>query len=346
MMISSVSQRLVAPTTPVKAWSRQGRLAVQASSGNDLATVDRRGALVAGGVLLSSLAVPELATADTFNFTIAPEKLSAGQAKAQRQEVQDRTERILATTLTAADAPAAMRLVFNDAGTYDYATRTGGLDGSIVMDEELKRPENASLKPLVEKLKEVKKTVDEQNAASNQAPISWSDLLVLTARLAVSKEWRVQKRKRTASDQDAALLQTAFGADWPVRLGRVDSNTPGEPNRIPQADASVEDIRSFLLQLGAKPEGGFGYKPPFYERPGFLMYTAAQPDPTKAEEYLATEPEFAVWKDNYDKSRKTLTRTNYEVDFITYFTRLTSLGAKFDTLAYLRPVVVKSKGGL
>jgi len=168
----------------------------------------------------------------------------------------------------------------------------------------------------------------------------------------------VGQRKRTSSEEEATLLATAFGSDWPVRLGRVDSNVPGPAGKIPQADASVEDIRSFLLQLGAKPEGGFGYKPPFYERPGFLMYTAAQSDPAKAEEFLATDPEFAKWKINYDKSKRTITRTSddasvaqrrltvcldYEVDFVTYFTRLTSLGAKFDKQAYLRPVVVKSK---
>ena len=36
--------------------------------------------------------------------------------------------------LTAADAPLAMRLVFNDAGTFDYTAETGGLDGSIVLE--------------------------------------------------------------------------------------------------------------------------------------------------------------------------------------------------------------------
>ena len=59
--------------------------------------------------------------------------------------------------------------------------------------EELNRSENAMLKPLVAKLKDIKTTVDEKNAANGQGPISWADLLVLTARLAVSKEWRVQK---------------------------------------------------------------------------------------------------------------------------------------------------------
>jgi L-ascorbate peroxidase len=55
---------------------------------------------------------------------------------------------------------------------------------------------------------------------------------------------------------------------------------------------------------------------------------------------LASEsPEFAKWKLDYDRSRLTVTRTNYEVDFITAFTKLTQLGTKFDpvrTVIHLR----------
>ncbi len=37
-----------------------------------------------------------------------------------------------------------------------------------------------------------------------------------------------------------------------------------------------------------------------------------------------------------------LVRTDYEVDFITYFTRLcgTKMGAKFDDIAYLQPIQI------
>jgi hypothetical protein len=34
--------------------------------------------------------------------------------------------------LSAADAPAAVRLALYDAATFDYATKTGGMDGSII----------------------------------------------------------------------------------------------------------------------------------------------------------------------------------------------------------------------
>lgn len=51
----------------------------------------------------------------------------------------------------------------------------------------------------------------------------------------------------------------------------------------------------------------------------------------KYEEMLAADSEeFAKWKLDYDRSRRTVTRTNYEVDFITAFTKLTNLGAKYD----------------
>lgn len=60
--------------------------------------------------------------------------------------------------LVAADAPSCMRLMLNDAGTYDPATKTGGLDGSIILSsEELARPENAGLGPVVDKIKKAKK---------------------------------------------------------------------------------------------------------------------------------------------------------------------------------------------
>lgn len=113
-----------------------------------------------------------------------------------------------------------------------------------------------------------------------------------------------------SSDQDAVFVSQAFGAAWPVKIGRLDSGVVGPASKIPQLDASVEEIKTYLLGLGAKPEGGFAYKPPFYERPGFMMYTAAQPDPQAAEDYLATDPAFGVWKKEYEKSKKTLTRTS------------------------------------
>ena len=47
--------------------------------------------------------------------------------------LQTRAEAELKKVLTDADAPACLRLLLNDAGTFDLATKTGGCDGSIVL---------------------------------------------------------------------------------------------------------------------------------------------------------------------------------------------------------------------
>merc|ERR1712182_179812 len=44
------------------------------------------------------------------------------------------------------------RLVLHDAITYDPSTKTGGFSGSIRFADELKRPENVGLAPVVSKL--------------------------------------------------------------------------------------------------------------------------------------------------------------------------------------------------
>ena len=130
-----------------------------------------------------------------------------------------------------------------------------------------------------------------------------------------------------------------------------------------------------MKKLGTRSDVGTGFfaaKPVFWERPAFVIWTAAQPDPAKAEADLAAaDPTFAQVKEKYDKSRRTVTRTgaytvpawesvnplhqffvkltstqcataDYEVDFITYFTRLTGsqLGATFDPDYYVTDTLV------
>ena len=49
---------------------------------------------------------------------------------------------------------------------------------------------------------------------------------------------------------------------------------------------------------------------------------------------MNSDPSYEEWLKKYQKSRRTVTRTDYEVDFIDAFTRLASL-ASFDPDAYL-----------
>jgi L-ascorbate peroxidase len=47
--------------------------------------------------------------------------------------LQKRAQQELKKVLTSADASSCVRLLLNDAGTYDQATKTGGADGSVVL---------------------------------------------------------------------------------------------------------------------------------------------------------------------------------------------------------------------
>lgn len=49
----------------------------------------------------------------------------------------------------------------------------------------------------------------------------------------------------------------------------------------------------------------------------YLIWTAAQPDPVAAEAALvASDPTFDQWKKKYDTSKRTVTRTDYEVCYM------------------------------
>lgn len=307
------------------------------SADSDGAGIRRRDALLAGGfVATAGVVVPAIPPAAAGE--LPAESLSVANKRALKADMQARAERELAKVLTGADAPQCMGLVFNDAGTYDIATGTGGMDGSIVLDEELNRPENKALKPMVQKLAGAKKAIDEKSIAAEQGPISWADLLVLAAKLTTQMSWRSIKDAESKDPAGAEIISTVYGTNWSVQLGRTDSGVPAPAGRLPQPDASATEVQSYLSSLGNKnpgESGPFTPKPPFWERYGFLVWTASQPDPAKAEEKLATIPEYAVWKKEYDRSRRTVTRNDYEIDFVNKFTQLTDLGAKYDDLAYL-----------
>ncbi len=69
-------------------------------------------------------------------------------------------------------------------------------------------------------------------------------------------------------------------------------------------------MQSFFNKLGNENKGGFAAgKAPFWERPAFVLWTQAQPDPAAAEAALAEDNDFKGWKAKYDRSRRTVTRT-------------------------------------
>ena len=58
---------------------------------------------------------------------------------------------------------------------------------------------------------------------------------------------------RAQTESGGKLIADAYGADWPVRLGRVDSTEAGPAGRVINLGAaSTEEIKTFFKQLGKR----------------------------------------------------------------------------------------------
>lgn len=323
--------------------SRSDRRRVKVSCVASSDQPGRRG-MLAG--LASSFAVLPLFTAAPANAAytekiVAGKNLSSFQKKDLLQEFQNRAEAEIKTVVTAADASNAMRLLFNDASTYDAVARTGGVNGSIVLAEELNRPENKDLKDLVNRLGEARKAIA-ASSPSNQKTISWADTIVLACKITQKMIWR--EARFVSNPVKGEYLAENFGNPINVRLGRIDATTPDEAGKVLPVGASAQQVLALSKTLGVKDpkdlDGPFAKKAPFWERIMYVLWCATQPDPAAAEAALATgAPEaFAEYRVKYDKSKASNFRTDYEVDFNEYLNKLANLGAKFDNEAYLYDV--------
>ena len=87
--------------------------------------------------------------------------------------------------------------------------------------------------------------------------------------------------------------------------------SPPPPHALHSLTASCHHgAQGFFNKLGNESKGGFGAgKAPFWERPTFILWSGAQPDPEAAEAALAADEDFQNWKKKYDRSRRTVTRT-------------------------------------
>lgn len=338
-MLSKTLPRAQRPFSAAKAAPCRSKLSVRCSAAAEGSA--RRDVLLAGAAAaLATVTQAGPAAAGLKEMPVS--SLSTFQKAAQRKAFTDAALGALRPQFVAADAPALLALILHDAATYDPVTQTGGYDGSILLSsDELNRPENAYLKPAAEKVKAAKSAVDAALPAGS-GPIGYADLLAMAAKVATQAAWAEVKMKRVVTESGGKIITEVYGTEWPIRLGRVDSSDGGAAGRIPADDAPVAEIVGFMKQLGAKPgakDSPFSPKPPFWERPAFVMWTAASKDPAAAEaRFVSEDPAtFTPFKKDYDRSRNTLTRTEYEVDFINNFTKLTAVGTTFNNEQYLTP---------
>ncbi|KAG9137121.1 hypothetical protein Leryth_011949 [Lithospermum erythrorhizon] len=226
--------------------------------------------------------------------------------------------------------PSILTLALNDAITYDKATKSGGANGSIRLSAEISRPENKGLAAALSLVEEAKKEID---SYSKGGPISYADLIQLAAQSAVKSTFLASAiRKCGGNVEKGSLLYTAYGSSgqWGLferNFGRSDAQEPDPEGRVPQwENASVQEMKDRFKAIGLGP------------RQLAVMSGFLGPDQAATEALLAKDPEVAPWVDKYQRSRETVSQTDYEVDLITTLTKLSSLGQTINFEAYSYPV--------
>ncbi|KAM1427550.1 hypothetical protein FF1_019710 [Malus domestica] len=226
--------------------------------------------------------------------------------------------------------PSLQTLALNDAVTYDKASKSGGPNGSIRFSSEISRPENKGLAAALNLIEEAKKEIDYN---SKGGPISYADLIQLAAQSATKQTFLAAAiRKCGGNEEKGNLLYTAYGSNgqWGLferNFGRTDTEEPDPEGRVPQWDkASVQESKAKFSALGFGP------------RQLAVMSAFLGPDQIATETLLAADPEVFPWVQKYQRSRETVSETDYEVDMITTFTKLSTLGQQINYEAYTYPV--------
>lgn len=250
----------------------------------------------------------------------------------QRSEFQSKIKDTLFTSLKANPGiiPSLLTLALNDAITYDKATKTGGPNGSIRLSPEITRPENRGLAAALSLLEEAKKEIDSD---SKGGPVSYADLIQFGAQSALKRLFLNSAIKKCGGNEEkGGLLYTAYGSSgqWGLfdrTFGRTDSQEPDPEGRVPQWEkASVQEMKDKFSAVGFGP------------RQLAVMSAFLGPDQLATEALLASDSEVRPWVDKYQRSRETVSETDYEVDLITTLTKLGSLGQTIDYEAYSYPV--------
>ncbi|XP_020083942.1 thylakoid lumenal 29 kDa protein, chloroplastic [Ananas comosus] len=250
----------------------------------------------------------------------------------QRAEFQSNIKDILSAAVKGHPdlIPPILTLALNDTMTYDKATKSGGPNGSIRLSPEMSRPENRGLSPALDLLVEAKREIDSK---SKGGPISFADLIQFAAQAAVKKTFLDSAiRKCGGNEEKGRTLYTAYGSNgqWGLfdkQFGRTDAQEPDPEGRIPQWDkASVQEMKNKFSAVGFGP------------RQLAVMSAFLGPDQLATESLLASDPDVRPWVEKYQRSRETVSQTDYEVDLITTLTKLSTLGQKINYEAYTYPV--------
>ncbi|ESW13206.1 hypothetical protein PHAVU_008G176700 [Phaseolus vulgaris] len=249
----------------------------------------------------------------------------------QRSEFQSQVKETLFNAIKGNPdiIPSLLTLAINDAVTYDKATKSGGPNGSIRFSSEISRPENAGLSAALNLLEEAKKEID---SYSKGGPISYADLINYAAQSAVKATFLAAAISKCGGNvEKGSILYNAYGSSgqWGLfdrQFGRADAQDPDPEGRVPVWEkASVQEMKDKFSALGFGP------------RQLAVLSAFLGPDQSATETLLASDPDVAPWVQKYQRSRETVSRTDYEVDLITTFTKLSTLGQQINYEAYTYP---------
>ncbi|KAI6687823.1 hypothetical protein NL676_024651 [Syzygium grande] len=215
--------------------------------------------------------------------------------------------------------PSLLTLALNDAMTYDKASKSGGPNGSIRFSSEISRPENKRLSAAMNLLEEAKKEID---SYSKGGPISYADLIQYAAQSAAKATFLAAAiRKCGGNEEKGNLLYTAYGSNGQTPRNQIQK--VGSPQ---WEKASVKEMKDKFSAIGFGP------------RQLAVMSLFLGPDQNATETLLATDPDVSPWVQKYQRSRETVSETDYEVDLITTLTKLSSLGQQINYEAYTYPI--------
>lgn len=249
----------------------------------------------------------------------------------QRSEFQSSIKGTLTAAIEAKPelVSSLLTLALNDAMTYDKATKSGGPNGSIRLSAEISRPENSGLSAALDLLVETKKEID---SYSKGGPISFADLIQIAAQQALKKTFLDEAIAKAGGNIDKGrTLYSAYGSSgqwgfFDKIFGRDDAQEPDPEGRVPEwGSASVQEMKDKFIAVGLGP------------RQVAVMSAFFGPDQAATEAKLIVDPDCRPWVEKYQRSRETVSRTDYEVDLITTLTKLSYLGQKINYEAYTYP---------
>ncbi|KAF2530439.1 hypothetical protein F2Q70_00033411 [Brassica cretica] len=244
-----------------------------------------------------------LSTVQLLSHSLPPD----GKAADMYPLIKDEIRRVV----TKGKAAGVLRLVFHDAGTFEFDDNTGGINGSIVY--ELERPENGE---------KAKVKVDEIQ------PVSWADMIAVGGSEAVSM---------------------CGGPTIPVVLGRLDSMQPDPEDKLPPESLNASGLKEcfqrkgfstqeLVALSGAHTIGSKGFGDPFTFDNAYYKILLEKPWRSTtskmtsmvglpSDHALVEDDECLRWVKEYAEDQDKFFR-----DFTNAYIKLVNSGAKWKTL--------------